>query len=560
MTLAFEFTYLSHNGVLEAILKEICEDFSIKYTILHEQNHVVLYVEDTKEQLGQFADYLGQFLPLSVFFKSSSVYVADTFPFAVEEILPSTLPITFTPKRLYKSEASDAAEYLLPSINFQKNHDRLSFKSSTKNLEAFDAPSLNKLYDEVVNALCDGECITMYVDDEAYVLGRVEAISQFQEIKESEIIATDLSVVERMVVIRENEIKALATLERPAILCKVNAFYAQKNILPMQRVWLRLSDGLWMHHVCKRLFAKRVQFLFKIPLQSFTPTDTILKSSTNLAAAKPFRICVLENGEIMILQGTHFATKALAENRQKFDEPSHATFASIMQEHQLFESKVSCFYLSMTHDDAIMNYSKEHGMLDLTRVGLPASFGALFEEIANSSKSAARLIEHYKEQYFDIYQNALNTPIPIDSSKSIFTLWKMVAIVLGLSKEWTNGGRSLIEYAEDFGGQKGPRIDYFLQKEDALVADLDYVRLIRSGISFKLAGTDDATLSFGYMQSLAYFISDMSDHYKESLENESIALAGSLFGCRRLSEMVYKNLKPNHRICFNLELPIDHNI
>lgn len=33
-------------------------------------------------------------------------------------------------------------------------------------------------------------------------------------------------------------------------------------------------------------------------------------------------------------------------------------------------------------------------------------------------------------------------------------------------------------------------------------------------------------------------------------------MCGSLFGYKRFSEMIIKNLKPNHSLCFNKELPI----
>ena len=130
-------------------------------------------------------------------------------------------------------------------------------------------------------------------------------------------------------------------------------------------------------------------------------------------------------------------------------------------------------------------------------------------------------------------------------------------MVLGISDDFERAASKLIENAEDFGGQKGPRIDYYLEKEDALSSDLNYVRLVRSGISYKLAGTDNVTLSFGCMESLSYFLSDMADSHKENLTAGKIAFCGSLFGYKRFTEMLAKNLKPNHSICFNKELPID---
>ena len=118
-------------------------------------------------------------------------------------------------------------------------------------------------------------------------------------------------------------------------------------------------------------------------------------------------------------------------------------------------------------------------------------------------------------------------------------------------------GYSYHENAEDFGGQKGPRMDYHLQKSDALSSDFDYVRLIKSAMSYKMAETDDVTLCFGILESLAFFLSDQSDAHKEGILSARIAFGGSLFGYKRLSEMVIKNIKPNHTICMNRELPIE---
>lgn len=556
MILAFEFNYLSKNGVLETILKEICSDFSIKHIIVRESKNVTLYVEDEEQTLGQFADKLAYALPLSVFFKSSSVYVADTFPSAEEIIPPLNVPVIFTPKRLESVESDNSPAYLLPYVNFQMGNDTLTCKMADTSFSATDSTSLETLYTMIARALNDSKSVDIKLSSGHFILGRVEQLHHFSDLKNAEIIPTDLSVVERMVVIRDNEIKALATLERPAIRCKVNAMYAQKNILPMQRVLIRLADELLLHHLCKHLFALGVHFLFRVPIQA-NHADMVLESTVLLNPIEPLKICVLENGEIVILEGNSFASKTVLENRQKFDAPAHGAFASVMQEHQLFDAKVACFYLSAYHDDKIMNYSTEHGMLDLTHFPIPNSIEALLEEIAKSSKSAARLVENYKEHFPEIYQNALHVKLPPTAPKSLYTLWGIIAIVLGFAKEFENAAQSLIELAEDFGGQKGPRMDYFLQKEGVLICDFDYIRLIRSGMSFKLAGTDDTTLSFGYLQSLAYFISDTADVYKESIGNEAIGLCGSLFGYRRLSEMVYKNLKPNHMICFNLELPIE---
>lgn len=59
-------------------------------------------------------------------------------------------------------------------------------------------------------------------------------------------------------------------------------------------------------------------------------------------------------------------------------------------------------------------------------------------------------------------------------------------------------------------------------------------------MSFKLAGTDDPMLSFGYMQSLVFFSLDISDYYKENLAIEKVALKGSILNTADLQRWFIK--------------------
>ena len=556
MILAFEFNYVSNNGVLENLLKEIASDFGINHKIIRNESIVTLFVEADEAQLGSFADTLSASLPLSIFFKSSSVEVLDTMP-EDKEVLPLMVyNIEFTPKILASVDTPSSPSYLSPFAIAPKDAHVKLLQEGKELLDVDTSKGYEKLYENVAELIATGENVAIQTKNGHFVFGKIENSAACLNSEVSEVLATDLSVVERMVVSRENEIKALASLERPAIRFKVNALYAQKEILSQARVELRLADDLFLYQLCKRLFAKGVQFLFKASVQHCKSTYAV-DFEQPLKALEPLVVSVLENGAILIVQGHDYASSALKASLKKFDEPSHAAFASIMQEHKLFDTTASCFYFSQTQNDRIMHYSKEHGMLNLVEILLPKSFAELFAEIERSSPSAERLVANYKEQFPEIYAKAISTDIPSDLPKSVYSLWKIAAMVLGISDNFERAAEQLIENAEDFGGQKGPRIDYFLEKEDALSSDFNYVRLVRSGISYKVAGTDNTTLSFGYMESLSFFLSDLADEHKENLMSTKIALSGSLFAYKRFSEMLSKNLKPNHTICFNKELPID---
>ena len=556
MVLAFEFQYISNNGVLEQLLKNIALDFDITHKIIKNGSIVTLFVEQNSEKLGEFADVLSTSLPLSIFFKSSSVQVVESIPQGEENLLPCSFSIEFTPKILSNIKDKNSSAYLNPFVVSSSNDALILAKDEKELLCAKEANNFEKLYDQVANFISEGENIEIKTKSGNYTFGKIENLLPLGMGDNFEVVATDMSVVERLAVIRENEIKVLASLERPSIRVKVNAFYASKGILPSNRVKLRLADDLLIHLICEKLFAKGVHFIFKTKSANL-PSTIVVDFDKTLPFMEPLEVAVLENGEMLIVQGKSYAAPKLVESLDKFEDYAHASFASIMHEHGLFDNKSSCFYLSCVHDDRIMNYSREHGMLDLTHFKLPNSFQAIFDEIEKSGKSGQKMVENYKNSFPDIFAHAISTVIPQNTPQSIYSLWKMVSIILGFSKDFESGAQILIENAENFGGKKGPRIDYFLLKEEALIADFNAIKCIRSGMSYKLAGIDDTTLSFGYLESLGYFFSDMADFYKENLLNEKIALGGSLFGYRRLSELSCQNIKPNHTICLNRELPIE---
>ncbi len=543
MILAFEFEYGSNNDTLERLLSEIATDFAILHAIQRTHDTVTLFVEDNDERLGAFADTMAAMLPLSIFFKSTNVFVAQSMPQeASTHAYGSCEDIIFTPKHL-----ASVDETLLPSLheNGLSLYDKETLVSKGVTREERE-----KIYESLVDILMKGNCVTVRYDNETYAIALIEDYGKPSQSGDTEVIATDLSALERMVVIHDNEIKALATLERPALRLKVNAVFAQTTAIP-SRVWIRLSDDLFLYQLSKTLQKRGVPFLVKTTKPNESSFVVVINEKKVI---NTMRICVFENGEIVLLKDTSFETK---DALQKIEEPSHRVFASIMREHRIFENVTTCFYLSCVHDDRIMQYSKEHGVLNLVSFPIPVSYQALFEKIEQSGASAKRLVENYRAQFPDLYARVLATKIPSNAPKSILTLWSIASLLLGFCEVWEEGAKALIENAEDFGGQKGPRIDYYLQKEEALISDFNYLRLIRSAMSFKLAGTDDVTLSFGFMESLAYFISDISDAHKENMGCEKIAFGGLMFGFKRFSTMVIKNIKPNHTICMNKELPID---
>lgn len=553
MILAFEFNYVSKNALLENMLESICKDFKISHKIKKVDNVVSLYVEGDEIKLTEFSDFIGARLPLSIFFKSTAVNVVEEMGKSFEEIQECKLCVPFTPKTLTSSKNDS----LNPLINNEVGINTFDakgilLKENGKTLiNANDTESFDKLYNEIANIISNDQEVHINSASGSYVIGKINNVKE----KEFFVIPTDLAVVEKMVVIRENEIKALASLEKPSIRLRVNTLFASKDILPTGRVKLKLADELLLLNVCERLQKNDINFIYRVDTKSVTCKHNV-EIDGSFTKLPQIEVCVLENGEILIVNGDGYSALELRENLKKFDNSSHAQFATIMQEHNLFDDKVSCFYMSKTHDNMIMHLSEKTGMLDLIKFPVLKDISKIFAEIESSS-IGAKLVQSYKEKFPDIYKNAINCKIPADASNGIYTIWGIAGVILGMADNLKDASEKVIENAEDFGGKKGPRIDYLLLDKESIKSDFDMMRLIRSTMSFKLAGTDDITLSFGMMEALAYFLSDTSDSCRENLSSEKTLLCGSMFGIRKFAEIACKNITASSLICLNRELPID---
>ncbi len=552
MVLAFEFNYVSKNALLENILESICKDFDINFSISRANNIVSLYVKGDESILSDFSTYIGERLPLSIFFKSTAVNVVDEFKEAKEPLESCTLCVPFTPKTLLTSKANN----LNPFIN-----NEVGLKTfDAKELVLYDEKSIlikatndfKSLYKEVSKLISDGNEVHIDSSSGSYIIGKLDV--GFDKLEDFIVIPTDLSVVEKMVVIKDNEIKALASLEKPAIRLRVNTLYASKEILPSNRVKIKLPDELLLLNICENLQACGVDFIYKIDAKK---SRYNIKIEGTFNKLPQIEVSVLENGEILILEGDGYCAPELRENLKRFDLNSHAQFASVVQEHKLFDKKISCFYISKTHDDNIMHLSEKTGMLDLIKFPVITDMVEIFDMIRESD-TGNKLVNNYAKNFPDIYTKALEYNIPKNVSDSIYTIWGIAAVILGIGDNIKDGSDKIIENAEDFGGKKGPRVDYLLVDKESIKSDFDMLRLIRSTMSFKLAGTDDITLSFGMIEALAYFLSDTSDSCRENLSSEKTLLCGSMFGIKKLTEITCKNISSNSDICLNRELPIDN--
>ena len=109
-----------------------------------------------------------------------------------------------------------------------------------------------------------------------------------------------------------------------------------------------------------------------------------------------------------------------------------------------------------------------------------------------------------------------------------------------------------------FLGDRGPRIDYKITEEDSNIS-IQPLKIVQSAISFKLAGIDHLTLSYGIVESFIEFLSNEIDNLKETMDIETAVFAGSLLENNKLFSRIVKETASNHKIYFNNQLHTDKN-
>ena len=176
---------------------------------------------------------------------------------------------------------------------------------------------------------------------------------------------------------------------------------------------------------------------------------------------------------------------------------------------------------------------------------MPASFDELYAQIKRE-EGGKSLLQNYGEN-FSLPHGELGV------QNGFFGLFCMAGALLGFDSYAQKAGEILLQNASDFNGAKGPRLDFKMLNK----THFDVVKFARSGMSFRLAGVDARLLSYGYAESLSYFLSDFSDSLKQDFGVQNALLCGSLFENKTLANLTLKHLKIGLNAKFSKEFLIE---
>ncbi len=552
MVLEYKFEYLSNNGTLikflEAILKkENNKDFS--FEIFREENLIYLYIQGDEKKLLEVSEKLSVELPMSIFLKNYKIEVVSEIPKKEKMNKDEDFNLPYCSKCVYGVEDKKAVTYY---DAFFKCDICDGLSSSQKSLNLFGNNSKKEfqnnkeLFEFLALEISLNKRVKIKTKAGDFVFYKTTKLKSFDE----KVLCTNINSLSKLTVTSKEKTVALLCIEKPSLDFNLNAVYRSNNKLDFEKVNVRYAYDLVLYLLSLELQKLEIDFLSyeKSDIFDYNLTYEDFETLTTPSI-------VINDGKTLLIENKNY-DKRLDDIYNKFQDKSKSQFMVLIEENNLYEKSIINIFTSSLYDDNISLYSKKiDGVIDILNYNVPTTLNPILDEIVQE-ESGKKLLKNYQEKFPENFEKALTYSLNEHEKNSIYSLWSFVAVLLGFDKE-NEKENIILENAQKAVLQKGPRVDYKLKKSDKIFnKEFDVIKLIKSGISFKLAGVDDKTLCFGYLESYAYFLADIIDNVHSEFPLNGVSLCGDLIGNELFYKLINKAITKNFDLYYNKDFPI----
>ncbi|HJE03603.1 MULTISPECIES: hypothetical protein [Arcobacteraceae] len=537
MVLEFKFNYKSSNKTLMKFLDFVAKKFNCDYKIYQKLDFVYLYIEAEDEILEEFSNTLSLYVPMSIFYYGLELEVVEKLPLETSSSFDEESIISFSPSSLKEVEDKDSIDFYNA---FKSCEVSKGFEDATFIFENQEVKSDKKLFEKLSFLINEDKKIKIKTLSGTFVFSKLKNIE-----KSKELLVVNLENISSLVVEDANSIVALASIEKPKIEFRINDIFRLKNKTDKKSIDIRYVNDLTLYLLSLELKKLDIDFL-NIENEDASFDYFLDVKSKNIINLDIPKILCFDNKKLILESNSY--SKKLDTVFSKFKEKDKSQFMTVLAENELFENSIISFYISSSNKNKISYYSK-NGLVDILQdLYIPSTIEEVFESIKKDTKGE-RLLKNYKNKFEDIYNKALNTEIDF-SDKTFLSYFKIAKIILNFEDDIIlNATNSLLE--------KGPRIDYKLfDNKEVFNRKFDYLPLLKSAMSFKLAGVDEQTISLGFIESLAHFIANEVDNLHGNYELEGVSLSGDMFSNIRFNQLVEKSITKNFKIYYNKEFVI----
>ncbi len=321
--------------------------------------------------------------------------------------------------------------------------------------------------------------------------------------------ATEIKALKSAFVCSNDNLKLLASLEKPLMKLRFSAIFRQNRGLKINEFRVKLPHNLFFFALGTKLFEKGENFL-------------ALTKRENLG--DEFELYECEK-RLVVLRGLSFINKRARELILSKEDKNMARISYILSR---FDKSALLLELSQNYDDILL-IDRERNLLKLA---LPRSAKELYEDIC-ADEVGKRLFDNFKLNF-----KLLSGEFELKNN--FFSLLGLVGLTLGLDESLQGAAKRLLELSDSTKIPRGVKIDYRYKQDSK---DFDYTRTVRSAMSFMLAGVEAENIAYGAVESLSFFLRDFYDELREKKIVECAIISGSLFESKALTKNTLKHLK-----------------
>lgn len=497
MILEFDFDYISENDFFEYLLHFYAKDLS--YELEKSPFKLILTLEATEQQILEFCNKLEN-MPNSIFLRDFSVKTLENKSIKSNNIKKSFVKKDFLTSlnlKAYQEKAELKENEWGKFIN-----DELSFDN--KNFQRLTKTNFNTLLNESINKLKALQSIFVKNEYGIYEVGLMDKgwSGDFA-------MATDIKAIKSAFVCTNESLKLLASLEKPLVKLRFSAIFRNNNALDTKEFKLKLPHNLFFFILGSLLFKENVHFL------SFSKHENLGDELEVFECEK----------RLIVLRGLGYINQKARELILSKDDKNMARISYILSR---FDQSALLLELSQNYDDILLIDKK----VNLLRLNLPRNAKQMYEDIC-ADELGQRLYENFKKK-FTLLEGEFEV------KNNFFSLFGLVGQMLNLEDNTQQAAKKLLKLSDKSKMPHGVKIDFAFDVKDKEFA---YARVLRSVMSFLLAGVEAENIAYGMVESLAYTLRDLYDELREKKIAKIAIISGSLFECKSLSKNTLKHLK-----------------
>lgn len=475
---------------------------------------ICLEVTGDKQSILAFSENLAQYIPLSLQWAFKEMVLLDSF--STEHILNAenlTNNGFLTPLELQRIAARDSknfcnlwgefVDFAPTKITLLKKGERITIPNAPKLIE-----SLQKC----AQWLKSGERIfikSFFGKWELALLDEKAKIS-FSKVQSDFCFMPFCLDNAKMLFRAENEdLQALATLEKPFLTLSPKSVFAEfftgnfvKVVLPYDPYLLLLSK-----------FLDSFSGLYLLPLTEKRNNGICVFVESQMPK---LTISVAKNG--LVLPHT-FAPNTTNANLKSMQTSIQTNALERVNALYLGRNATRFLLYFNTHFKEALDFRFESNLYHFIIA------------LESQNQTTQSLLKNFTEHNEELIQTLKSLPKDSKISDNLLDLIGMAGVLLnlGCADNLRDSAYALLQNAAIFIGQKGPRIDFRLERDKEGKIYLDTLQTLRSVMSFKLAGVETALLCFGILDSLAEFFANLSRDMEENYQTQGIVICGEIF-------------------------------